>query len=378
MTLNFWSFLLFLGVSQGFFLSAALPFSKKGNEKAALFLSGLILVLTLHLLSYLSVSSGLYTEFPYLIFSFQPLLFLIGPLYYFYIRFLTDGETKLSTLDLLHLLPTVAATVYQWSFITESREYKISVGDYVLQAEAMSIGLDSFIYFSLLNLLSIAYIVYAHQLIPKESDQVSGGFEKARWLKVLSKFFTVYWIFATIALTILYISESFTEVTDYLVFLTQAVIIHAIGYVNLKYPGVISGLQVKIYDPKVRYEGSSLSKEELSRLYMELDKQMNSQKLFLNQDFKLSDLAKEVGESQHLISQVINQQAGTNFSDWVNGYRVKEAIQLSKDPKFKNYTLLALAFEAGFNSKTSFNRAFKKHTGQTPSAHLQQAQASKS
>jgi AraC-like DNA-binding protein len=82
---------------------------------------------------------------------------------------------------------------------------------------------------------------------------------------------------------------------------------------------------------------------------------------------RLTDLAALVGLHAHELSQVINQSFAQSYNDFVNRYRVEEAKRLLSDPAREADSLLTLAFEAGFNNKTSFNEAFKKHAGMTPS-----------
>ena len=93
---------------------------------------------------------------------------------------------------------------------------------------------------------------------------------------------------------------------------------------------------------------------------------MKEQKIYLNPDISLSDLSAATAIPIHTLSRLINENFKVNFNDFINGYRVefvKRKIQLGEA---QNKTLLSLAFESGFNSKATFNRAFKKHTGSTP------------
>jgi AraC-like DNA-binding protein len=82
---------------------------------------------------------------------------------------------------------------------------------------------------------------------------------------------------------------------------------------------------------------------------------------------KLPELAKNVSISTNHLSQLLNQELGQNFFDFINWYRVQEAQRRLADSQCKHLTLLAIAYETGFSNKTSFNRVFKKHTGMTPS-----------
>nr|WP_231403018.1 AraC family transcriptional regulator [Hymenobacter guriensis] len=93
---------------------------------------------------------------------------------------------------------------------------------------------------------------------------------------------------------------------------------------------------------------------------------MRHHKPYLNPSLTIHELAGGLQLPPHVLSKVINEGFGQNFFDFVNAYRVEEFKQLMTTPRAQQYTLLALALEVGFNSKSAFNRAFKKQTDQTP------------
>ncbi len=96
---------------------------------------------------------------------------------------------------------------------------------------------------------------------------------------------------------------------------------------------------------------------------------MEEKQLYKNRKLQLKDLSKEVATSENYVSEVLSKQLQTNYYDFVNRYRVHEVKKLMNSEKHKDYKLMAIAMEAGFNSKTTFNAAFKKNTGQTPSEY---------
>jgi AraC-like DNA-binding protein len=100
---------------------------------------------------------------------------------------------------------------------------------------------------------------------------------------------------------------------------------------------------------------------------------MEREKPFTKNDLTLQELAEPLDLSPHNLSEVINTQLGKNFYDFVNSYRVAEVQRRLADPASDNLTLLAIGIEAGFNSKSSFNAVFKKHTAMTPSEYREQA-----
>ena len=101
-------------------------------------------------------------------------------------------------------------------------------------------------------------------------------------------------------------------------------------------------------------------------MIQKLNAAIESSKLYRNPKLSLSDLSKSVAISERVISDAINQQLGKNFFQFINGYRIEEIKERLKDPANKHLKILSLAYDAGFNSKASFNRVFKSYTGQTP------------
>ena len=94
---------------------------------------------------------------------------------------------------------------------------------------------------------------------------------------------------------------------------------------------------------------------------------MEKQKPFLDPKLSIGMVANHLGVHSHQLSKLINQHFGKNFFEFVNNYRVEEFKRLVSDPKNKNFSILGLALDAGFNSKATFNRIFKNSTDQTPS-----------
>ncbi len=103
-----------------------------------------------------------------------------------------------------------------------------------------------------------------------------------------------------------------------------------------------------------------------SEVIQKLNAAIESNRLYRNPKLSLSDLSRSVDISERVISDVINQQLGKNFFQFINEYRIDEIKERLKDPGNKHLKILSLAYDAGFNSKASFNRVFKSYTGQTP------------
>ncbi len=109
-----------------------------------------------------------------------------------------------------------------------------------------------------------------------------------------------------------------------------------------------------------------ISADDLYLWKAKVEKMIEKESSFLNPDISLPDLAEKLNTNTSVLSYVINKGFDKNFNDFINEYRVNLCIQKMQNPLFSHYTLLGIAFSCGFNSKTTFNRAFKKTTGKTP------------
>ncbi|MFN7329689.1 MAG: helix-turn-helix domain-containing protein [Bacteroidota bacterium] len=114
-------------------------------------------------------------------------------------------------------------------------------------------------------------------------------------------------------------------------------------------------------------ETEDLPIENLEEEVRKLSAYMETKKPYTNPKLTLVELAKGLNLPPYQLSKIINNGFDKNFFDFVNSYRIEEFKKRVEDPQFKNHTLLSIAFDVGFNSKTAFNRSFKKITNQTPS-----------
>ena len=121
----------------------------------------------------------------------------------------------------------------------------------------------------------------------------------------------------------------------------------------------------------IKYATSALSTKKAEELFYEIEQLFEEKTLFLNPDLRVQDVAKELGVSNHNISQAINETADISFYDYVNNFRLKFFQKQLADPNKKQYTILALGIESGFNSKASINRVFKRQLGETPRQYQQ-------
>lgn len=131
-----------------------------------------------------------------------------------------------------------------------------------------------------------------------------------------------------------------------------------------------------IHNPKAvlenvetKYDSSGLSEFDIDRIRLALESLMKEKKLYKNQKLTVSEVANELSVQRQHLSEILNVHLGKRFQDYLNEFRVEEFIEIMQSEEFKNYSLLGMAEEAGFSSKSTFNSTFKKLKGVTPSEY---------
>ena len=136
------------------------------------------------------------------------------------------------------------------------------------------------------------------------------------------------------------------------------------------YSLVVYFLSYKAFQLKAtEIDGEVFKENDNTVLFDEISKLIVDKKLYLESDFSLSKLGKLIGQSTQKTSSVINQYAKQNFNDFINYYRIQDAKTLLVNTESEKFTISSIAFDSGFNSLSSFNSAFKKFEGITPSMY---------
>ena len=321
-------------------------------------------------------SNELFIRFPLLSASFISLLLLHGPFLYFYIFALVVNPNKFRTEDLLHFTPFLLFNLYLIivSFLPMVSE-RISLSHVANEHESPLL----FQMFLMLVVLSgPVYFVLSIRLFKSLDIQIFNNFSSAEninpdWLRKLVYIFGSVWTLLMVVATTYHVFHLFSWIfcTDG-ISLSLSIFIILIGYYGLKQKELFSYPEKEslvLEQKQEKYSGSRL-KESEARLYLEkLNNYMATEKPYLKPDLNLPQLAKEVNIPSHYLSQVINENIGQNFFDFINRQRVEDVKYKISDPRYTNFSILGIAFESGFNSKSAFNRVFKNITGLTPSEY---------
>jgi len=329
---------------------------KRNNRILAIYL----LTLFFQLAHSLVARFGLLETIPHLAYQGSKFVFLGGPLLYLYTRSIAKNMS-IRKQDWLHFLPAIAMS----SFIFLSYDI-LSAADklaFLQSREALVTPWISslLLYFYYLQL--IAYIAASIRLVGVNSV------ENISWLKFVLYGFAIIWIFDMLMLAMKAFTPELASV--YYPWLEAVSRTYTFSYINvfvfkgLLQPTLFHGDNREPVGPK--YEKSALSEPRKQQMLEELQRYMKNRKPHLNPELTLAQLAEDLSVQPKYLSQVINEKLGKNFFDFVNCYRIEEAKAKFVNPPDEKITVLEVLYDVGFNSKSSFNTAFKKATGMTPS-----------
>ena len=383
LTLDWLHVIVLLGAIQGVFLAGVLA-TKRRNRTANRLLAAAILAFSIYLASAVYQAVGLVEVFPHFFGAAYPLPFLYGPLIYLYAVTAADRTRRLTRADALHLVPFLAAVIAGLPI------YLMSGADKITFYQQLQGGAHPLLLRILdpLKLVSGAtYATITIVFLRRHHDRVKESYSSVervnlRWLLLLGAGGAAIWTLALAFQLLQSAGIARIERGDDFISLAIAVLVYGIGYMGLRQPEIFRyetaehPVQLPVPEPETaagRYERSGLTDREAERLKDALTAVMDRERPWQDSDLTLADLADRLSTSPHKLSEVLNSQLGQTFYDFVNGYRVREVQRRIAAGEARQLTMLSLALDAGFASKSTFNLVFKKHTGQTPSDFRQTA-----
>ncbi len=351
-----WTSIFLFASAQGIFLSALLIRKKRISYYL---LAAICLLFSITLVEYVFYWTGYRFLFPHLNRVSAPYYFVYGPLFYFFIKSVID-EASYSIKKLVpHLIPGLVFLLVNVPYYLLSTEEKIrSITTFSTNPEWVVVLGQIIPWIQVLSMLiywALAYRVYKHQ---KEE------LREQRLFKA-SIFLFLGFVLGFISYYIMTYFYGYLLGYDYAISFSMSLFIYVIGYLGYT-------TEAKVKQPATpKYQNSSLDAGEKVKISEKLKKVMESQKLFLEKDLTLQRLALSIETQKHHLSEVLNDELGEKFSDFVNRYRVEEAKKLLIE-KHEVLTIHGIALEAGFSNKTSFNKAFRRFEGCTPSEFRKQ------
>jgi AraC-like DNA-binding protein len=390
---NFYSSLLLITFSQGLIYSVLLlKKAIQSQSKPNYWLSLFVFLCSIFIAPWMLGFAGWYDKQPYrdIIFyiPFQQ-LFFIGPVLFFYIQSLLNPAFKLNKKQFLHLIPALLYLIYSLIVFVYD---KLILGKYYFYENGMDKDFDAWYQYSgfvsmfIYLILSLKfYSNYRKLIVQITSNADSVLFD---WIKKYLFAFLgmiLLKVFAEIFFTI------FPEYTNYVgvwwFYLLFSLILYYIaitGYANAVETKF--GFQMSVFDKKpilllnqnqenntIEIEYEEIKTEispEIKLWKAKIETLIQSEKLYQNPELSLTEIAKKLESNSSIISRAINQGFAMNFNDFINNYRIEAVKEMFQNGEHKKSTLIGIAYDCGFNSKATFNRAFKKNTNFSPKEYL--------
>lgn len=364
--LQWFSYALLLASAQGCILILVLRKIPNANKRANLHLSVMIGLVVSAMIGRLAFDPKLFTYFPHFVIVSDVIIFLFGPFFYFYIRAVLLLPPLSIRSKLLHFLPAFA------HFVSMIPQIILDKDTYI---HMMMVERTPWLYAVWLSfegmaiLLNFCYLYLSYSIVKKHKSKPL--------IQTYSKYLHTILILLLICLVgwaqgyMLYFFKvrsllSFAGST--LGWLLPTGITYFLGYLTAVKPQLFKIPAL----PKEKYQNSSLVKSDLEKHQELLEELMVTQLPYINPNLTLQSLGAMLMLKPAQLSQIINECYHKNFFDFINTYRLQHFIRLASLEEHQHKTLLGIALEAGFNSKSTFNRAFKKEYKVAPTTYLKQ------
>lgn len=356
-----------LGIVQAILLAGALVKLKRGYSFANRILAAFLVSVAVAFGGNILTHTKLVLSVPHLAQISVPFGFLLVPLLFFYVKSIVFRRNIFSRLDLIHFIPFFLCIAYLLPFYIQNSETKILYLTEALENHPLDWRIRTGLGF----LQQLVYLIFIGSIFYKNARQqgtMTGARKGSLYLaKFLCVGFAAVWLAAVARFLIDYRLE-----TNLIAPFIGCAFICAVIFKALQRPEVLSAedeLLAKKEDESLvkKYERSTLKSDEAERYLEKVINLMETEKLYLDKTLTLEKLARKLSILPPHLSQLINERLNQNFADFINSYRVEEFKKRLSDPQSDRYTIVAIAEASGFNSKSTFNAAFKKHTNLTPS-----------
>lgn len=369
------SYLFVTGISIALFLTLIL-LTKRGKSKTDFIFSGLLFFSAQTIFNTFLVETRIYEDYPDLLVLGFSSPIVVSVFLYLYTKYLTT-DMPFKWNELWHFAPAaIIFLLYSRFFFLNHAEKEAT-----MQSGGSAYEPLNLIRIVLIYLTGIVYNIFSLRILYKYRRNIKNKFSNTdriefNWLMFLIISMLLIW------LVVIFIQE------DRIISISATIFVVLLGYFGITQVSVFNRgatrvandiMQVELIkheekldpsSPKSKYQYSNLGLDESLQIHEQLLKILENDKPFLNPELTLADLAKMVPTHPNKLSEVINKHENKNFYDLVNGKRIQEFFRLLNLPESQQYTIMSLAYDCGFNSKASFNRNFKRITGQTPSEYL--------
>ncbi|MEM9052591.1 MAG: AraC family transcriptional regulator [Bacteroidota bacterium] len=368
MILSFWSTTLVVSTIQCLLLLLFLAFSKAQNSTAKSLLVALLSLVLMVNISSLITANYWYRIIPEISGFARGMVLLFGPLIYLYALSITKADFRIRPKHLGHFVPYVLAiAIIRIQLSDTDTEIYLLAVDALMNGE-VEMGLLNtlwFVAYSLQLMVYVGLIRFQKSTSQKDEGKLQINLElRKNWINRLSLILTLLAaVFVSISIYC-FVTLSYSAQGNFLYTLVLGIGVYIIAYQTI--------LEKETLFPafKKKYGKNALSNEVKDSLQIRFGELFENEKLYTHPDVSLAMIATKLETNPTQVSRLVNSSFGKSFSEIVHEHRIAEFKRRLNDPKYQNYSIIGIAEDVGYNSKSTFNTAFKKITGTTPTEYL--------
>ncbi len=354
MKLNYFNLIVLITLVQGIILTGIFFFRQRGNKFSNKLFAIIIFIYLISLFTSFTRSRyqfGNFLDYHKLIYISLQFVYLIGPLLYLFSNNLSNTSYKISVTFLLHLLPFAVITTYALFEVAAKKQFVIWQSDlYAFNMFAVLIQLSIYIYLTIKTILN------------KENPFINQAKDyNLQWIKIMTIGYIVIWFVQlnTFAILLLFRKINWCAYTES--------VYNTIVFILINFIVVIGLINPKLLAFNIKKKSNGLSAQDIHDYSGNIITLLQQDKLYRNPELSISKLSEILKINKRYVSEIINTAFGKSFIDLVNEHRVEESITRLKSNTGKACSIKEIYYDVGFNSRTAFNHAFKKHTNLTPS-----------
>lgn len=375
MLLDWTELIAFFTLIQLLFLTAVILNYKKGkllsNRLLACFMASNALLIAYFLLARFGWISPEKWIAAYSIGNSMYLLLM--PFLYLYIRSLCYKDFRLQATHLLHSIPFFIFVAFSL-FIYFLNHTLPHTGEFIFLLQHIG-PIENWSHKIILHIQILSYLIASTVVLTqyrKRLRDLYSSIEKIDlyWCNLLLAGFASMW-FLDFLDWLFYISHASSQFVSYWM-LISSLLINLIFTLIVTYKGLAQSSSFSGIQAPPKYAASRLDLSDCEKIIKKLTILVNKEKPYLTSSLSIEDLSKKLKIPVKNLSQAMHTCLNQNFYDFINTHRIEEIKKRILNNSFQNLTILALAYDVGFNSKSVFNAAFKKHTGMTPKEYKRQ------
>ena len=373
----FWNVVFISALSQSIFVVAILILQYiKAKQLSQFFLGSFLFVFSFILFNNMLYWNKMFGEYPFFILSTVSIRFLLVPFFYFYCRTFYSDKIEIKTI--LHLLPFLILTIIYWRFLIlsgqEKMEMMAAVGEsssslYVLLGKSLN---------WLLSIQLIAYPILIYSELKRYLETHKNNMDEnkerqLKWVKFLNHLFLLYGILMLSYFILVAFQVGGIE-KDFYISAVMCIAIYSISYVGMTSPNLLKGEKFLERIQNFKYGKTRLEEKQLEEIIAKLESYMQTEKIFVDADIGLDQVAEKMDLPKHYISQALSLRLDKTFHQYINKYRVEHALELLKNLSEED-NIKTVMYASGFNNRASFNNNFKKITGMTATEFLKKGKS---